>query len=140
MKNGVKLLVAFVVVAAVVITAVIVSGDNSESKTTKKTNTSSNSETDDTTAPATATITYTDDGFSPATLTVASGDTVKFINDTDSTIEPASAPHPIHTDNPQLNVGDIEPGESKTVKLTTTGTWSYHNHYNHDKQAQITVQ
>ena len=86
------------------------------------------------------TITYTEDGFSLSADTVKSGGTVKFVNDSEEEIEPMSNPHPIHTDNPELNVGDLESSASKTVKLTTKGTWGFHNHYDPDTGGTITVE
>jgi hypothetical protein len=50
-----------------------------------------------------------------------------------------SDPHPTHTDNPQLNQGDIAFGASKTFTLTTKGTWGFHNHHDATQHGTITV-
>lgn len=87
-----------------------------------------------------ATITYTDSGFSPATLTVKAGTTVTIINTSSQTIQFDSDPHPAHTDDPELNVGTIAPGESKTFKATTTGTFGFHNHLDPNATGTLVVQ
>ena len=74
------------------------------------------------------TIRLTSNGFSPATLTVTVDATVTITNDSNETVNFASDPHPTHTGNPFLNVGNIEPGGSKTVTIPKAGTFTYHNH------------
>ena len=138
MKNYAKIIVAVVVVAVIGLGAMLLSG--------KKTDQTSNTTSDtgaaesDQSAPAAATITYDSNGFSPSTVTISSGQAVKFMNNSDAEIEPSSSPHPVHTDNPELNIGDIEPGSSTTVTLTSKGTWGYHNHYQTDDRGEITVE
>lgn len=61
-------------------------------------------------------------------------------NDSSSALDFDSDPHPVHTDNPQLNAGPIEPGQSKTVTLTNKGTWGFHNHDAPSEHGTITVQ
>ena len=85
-------------------------------------------------------ITYTDSGFSPAQISVKVGDTVTFKNDPKSNIQVNSAPHPAHTQFPELNVGSIAAGESKTVTFTTAGIKKYHNHLNPSQNGQIVVE
>lgn len=87
-----------------------------------------------------ATINFTTDGFSPKTITVKSGDTIAIANNSGDTIQFNSNPHPLHTDNPELNVGTIPPGETMRVKLTAKGTWGYHNHLNVTQGGTIIVQ
>ena len=41
-----------------------------------------------------------------------------------------SDPHPVHTDDTELNVGHVEPGGSMTFTVNKTGTHGYHNHLN----------
>ena len=85
-------------------------------------------------------ITYTDSGFSPAEVSVKVGDTVTFKNDPKSNIQVNSAPHPAHTQFPEVNIGAIAPGESKSVKLTTAGTKKYHNHLSPGQNGTIVVE
>ncbi|OGD95101.1 hypothetical protein A3F02_03385 [Candidatus Curtissbacteria bacterium RIFCSPHIGHO2_12_FULL_38_9b] len=93
------------------------------------------------TAPVSANeITYTDSGFSPAQVTVKVGDTLTFTNNSSSAIQVNSAPHPAHTQFPELNIGTIAAGESKSVTFTTVGTKKYHNHLNPSQNGQIVVE
>ena len=87
-----------------------------------------------------ATITYTDNGFEPKQTTVKSGDTIRITNNSQSQLSLSSDPHPTHTIQPELNVGNVEPGQSKTFVLTKTGTWGYHNHENSAHTASVTVE
>ena len=85
-------------------------------------------------------ITYTDSGFSPAQVSVKAGDTVTFKNDSAANVQVNSAPHPAHTQFPELNVGSIAAGESKTVTFTTAGTKKYHNHLDASQSGTIVVE
>lgn len=87
-----------------------------------------------------ATITYTDNGFSGGTLTVKSGSQITVKNNAKNSLQFNSDPHPAHTDDPELNIGIIRPGESKTITLTKTGSHGYHNHLNEDEKGTIIVQ
>lgn len=95
-----------------------------------------------TTTPATAstTVKFDGNGFSPAMATVKSGSQITFENDSNQTIQVESDPHPTHTDNPQLNIGTIAPGASKSATLTTTGNWGYHDHLDPSLTGRVTVQ
>lgn len=88
-------------------------------------------------------IVYTDSGFSPSTLTVESGTKISWTNNSQTTIQVASNPHPTHTDNPELTNGSftlsVAPGTSVTVTVTKTGTWGYHNHLNPSAGGTIVV-
>jgi plastocyanin len=88
----------------------------------------------------TTTIIYSETGFSPSTLTVDAGTTVTIINNSPSGLDFASGPHPVHTDNPELNTGFIPSGESATVTLNTTGSWGFHNHIDETKTGRIVVE
>src|SRR5262249_34266943 len=114
-------------------------GKNANTDTSKTSSTTSQKSTRDDQQDA-ATITYTSDGFNPSSVTVASGSTIKIVNNSNDVIKPSSNPPPTHTDNPELNFSDIEPGQSATKVLTTKGTWGYHNHYQDDQHATIIVQ
>lgn len=88
----------------------------------------------------TVTLTYDANGFSPSSATVKAGGTVKIVNNSRSEIEFASNPHPTHTDNPELNTSDIEPGKDATITVNKKGTWGFHNHYDHTKGGTLTVE
>ena len=85
------------------------------------------------------TITYTDQGFIPSNLDVTAGTTITIRNQSSRSLDFASDDHPAHQDNSELNVGDIEPGQEKTMTLDTKGTWGYHNHDNENDEGRITV-
>lgn len=85
------------------------------------------------------TIVYTNSGFSPAMLTVAMGSTITIQNNSSVTLDFASDIHPSHLQNPELNVGIIEPGQSRSVTVSQQGTWGYHNHLNASDVGQIVV-
>lgn len=87
-----------------------------------------------------ATITYNSNGFSPASLTVKAGTTVTIKNDSSSLLQFDSNPHPQHTDDPDLNVGSVSPGQSKTFTVTQTGTHGYHNHLKSGDTGTIIVE
>jgi plastocyanin len=87
-----------------------------------------------------ATITYGDNGFSPSSTSIKSGQKVTFKNNASDNVQVDSNPHPVHTDDTDLNVGTISPGQSKTVTLTKTGSFGFHNHLNPAEQSQITIQ
>ncbi|HSW37679.1 MAG TPA: cupredoxin domain-containing protein [Candidatus Saccharimonadales bacterium] len=87
-----------------------------------------------------ATITYTDSGFTPALTTVKAGDTVKVVNNSSNPLQLDSNPHPAHTDEPELNVGEIDAGKSATFTITQKGTWGFHNHLQPGDTGKIEVQ
>ena len=86
-----------------------------------------------------STINFNGAEFEPNSLTVSSGNTITVKNASSSTIQFDSDPHPQHTDNTELNIGVIKPGESGTMTLTTKGTFGYHNHLNSAQKGTITV-
>jgi plastocyanin len=115
--------------------------DTVDTKTTQDTQQTQKPAQENTAQPTVAAvITYTDTGFSPSTKTVKSGDTVEIKNMATSSVQFDSDPHPAHTDNVELNVGIVSPGESKTFKVTTTGTFGFHNHIKASDKATITVE
>ncbi len=87
-----------------------------------------------------AELTYTNDGFTPATLTLKAGTKVKITNESASTLQFYSDPHPTHSEPSDLNLGTINRGESKTFTVTRTGTHGYHNHLNPGDTGTIIVQ
>lgn len=150
MRNASK--IATVIVIAIIILGggylILHKSSNSpapaaESSSTPAASHQTASDTQAATPPATtaaATITYTSKGFEPASTTVKSGDTVKIANTSDEAMSFNSDPHPTHTDNPQLNVGEVDAGQSKTVTLTTKGNWGFHNHFDPSERGRIVVQ
>lgn len=78
--------------------------------------------------------------FSPADLTVQTGTTVTIINTSSEELQMDSNPHPIHTDDTDLNVGLVSPGHSKTFVVHKKGTFGYHDHLDPNIQGTITIQ
>ncbi len=85
-------------------------------------------------------VSYDGSSFSPAQITVKAGQTVIFKNTSSVTVQVDSDPHPIHTDDTDLNVGTIAAGQSKTVTVNKTGSFSIHNHLNPSQKGSITIQ
>lgn len=85
-------------------------------------------------------ITYSNSGFSPKDITVKAGETIEVKNTSSRIVQFDSDPHPVHTDNRQLNIEFIDPGKSKTFSITNTGTWGFHNHIDASETGKITVQ
>jgi plastocyanin len=96
--------------------------------------------TPDSNKAAAATITYSDSGFSPSKTTVKSGDTVAIKNTSSSDMQFDSDPHPVHTDDEELNAGAVAPGQTVTFTVTTKGTFGFHNHLNPGDTGTIVVQ
>lgn len=95
-----------------------------------KPNSNGNGSSAGTTASVAATITFTDSGFSPSVTTVKAGSTVQVVNKSSQPLDFDSDPHPEHTDEPELNVGEVDPGQSKTFLVTRVGHWGFHDHLN----------
>lgn len=87
-----------------------------------------------------AKITYSDSGFSPSLTTVKSGDVVAVTNSSSSDLQMQSNPHPVHTDDIDLNVGVVKVGATKNFTVTKTGTFGFHNHLNPSDTARITIE
>lgn len=96
------------------------------------------------TSPATnsgtsSSIIFDGSQFSPATLTVKSGTKVTIKNTSSTDLQMDSNPHPVHTDDTDLNVGLVSAGQSKTFTVTKTGSFGYHDHLDPSIQGQITI-
>ncbi|MDB4978055.1 MAG: S-layer protein [Candidatus Peribacteria bacterium] len=102
---------------------------------------SSNSSADASSRAATgATVAYTDKGFSPGTIEVTAGSSVTFQNNSTKALLVASDPHPVHTDDLELNAqNSIKAGESVLLTLTKKGTFGFHNHFIPADRGTITI-
>ena len=78
-------------------------------------------------APA---VTFTGDGgFVPKRLDIEPGSQVRFVNDSDEDLWPASNIHPTHSILPELDAKrEIAPGKTWAFTFKTRGFWRYHNH------------
>jgi plastocyanin len=94
-------------------------------------------------APSSVTITITGAGVNPANAEVAVGGTVNVVNNDSSVHEMSSDPHPVHTDCPGLNIGLLQPNQSRASQaLTTARVCGMHDHLNPGTtslQGRITV-
>ncbi len=115
-------------------------GTNNQATNNSATTPSASTNQDNTQVPVAATITYDGNGFSPSTTTVKAGDTIAIKNTSSKTLEFDSDPHPVHTDDPELNVGVVAAGKTVTFKVETTGTHGVHNHLDSSQTATIVVQ
>ncbi len=88
--------------------------------------------------PKAAEVVFCDGKFTDAT--VKSGQTVTFTNASTEDIQVDSDPHPVHTDEPELNVGLISPNQSQTAIVTKSGVWGFHNHLSSSERGTLTVQ
>ena len=113
---------------------------NKSSSTTDGASPQTSASSETTTQTGASTITYSDKGFSPSNITVKAGDLVSVTNNSSSSLQFASDPHPQHTDNKDLNVGVIKKGQSMTFRASKIGTFGFHNHYQAGDTGMITVQ
>ena len=73
------------------------------------------------------TLTYTGTGFEPNLNAIKVGGQVRVRNRSVRLLDFASDPYPTQIDEPELNIGTLKPGDSKTFFVTQKGTWGYHN-------------
>lgn len=157
MSNGKKIAIT-VIILAVVGAGVYVAMSGKDDSSSKSNSSQTSSNSTDTSANSSdsssssssdsasdasevaATITYSDSGFSGGTVTVKAGDTVAVKNTSSSELSFNSDPHPAHTDDPDLNVGVVASGETKTFTVTQTGTYGFHNHFNPSDKGKITIE
>lgn len=141
-KSG-KVIIAVVLVAVLAGGAIWIGNSRKDSgkssETSQNPNSSSNTSSSDNEQVA-ATITFNGSDFTLSKDTIKSGDKVKVVNNSQTDLEFDSDPHPVHTDNKELNIDMVAPGESKTFTITKTGTWGFHNHLNASQRGSITVE
>ncbi|HET9722065.1 MAG TPA: cupredoxin domain-containing protein [Candidatus Saccharimonadales bacterium] len=142
----VKIIVAIVVIAAIIggFFAVHKSSNgglysNSANNTAQSPPQNSQS-ANTSTQSAAATITFDGNGFSPQKVTVKSGDSVAIKNISSQTMQFDSDPHPIHTDDTDLNAGVVNPGQTISFTVHKTGTFGYHDHLDPSLTGTIVIQ
>lgn len=132
-----KIIIVVIILLAIGLIGYLALQKQTPSNSTSTTTTNSSSTNSQTAASV---IKYTSSGFSPSSITIKSGQSVTFENDSSSLLQVDSNPHPIHTDNTELNIGSIAVGQQQSVVLTKTGSWGYHNHLNPTDTGTIIVQ
>jgi plastocyanin len=91
--------------------------------------------------PKTVTVEITENGFSPSTVTINSGDTVRFVNVDTSLHQPASNPHPIHTNVRGFDARrGLQQGETYEFTFTEVGEVGYHCHLHPSMMGTIIVE
>lgn len=86
-----------------------------------------------------ATITFTDSGFSPSTLTVKPGTRVTVVNSSSRSVQFSSDDHPTHTEDPEINMDVLAPGERGSFTVKTVGTHGFHDHLDDSKVGTLVV-
>lgn len=140
MNKSVKIIIALVLVAVLAGAVVMLSKKDSTTKADDHTSHTHSTSTSDAQNDVAMIITYDGKGFSESTSSIKVGQSVKVVNSSDVDLAFDSDPHPVHTDNTELNAGAIAPGESKTFTIDKKGTWGYHNHLNASQHGEITVE
>ena len=94
--------------------------------------------------PVGATITITPGGLAPKAVTVTTGQSVTIVNNNTRSHDIASDPHLVHTDCPALNLGRVNPGQSRTSSaFAAARTCGFHDHDDPENDAwkgQVVVQ
>jgi len=79
----------------------------------------------------TSTITITSAGVDNKNVAIAVGTKVTFVNNDTRSHEMSSNPHPVHTECPELNIGQLLPGQRRESQaLGTARTCGFHDHEN----------
>lgn len=78
--------------------------------------------------------------FTPSTVNIKVNDWVFFKNQSNTEFWPASAPHPAHTDYPELDAKMAIPaGGQYKFQFTKVGSWGFHDHLNPRAFGKINV-
>ena len=85
-------------------------------------------------------VTISSTGFLPKSITIKAGESVTWTNNDSANHTVNSDPHPTHTLYPFLNLGLIKPGAEKSVTVSETGSYTYHDHLNPSLTGSITVE
>lgn len=84
-------------------------------------------------------ILFTDEGFSPKEYTVRANQKVTVKNDSSVQLQFSSDDHPTHTEQPELNLPVLQPGEEASFTPTRVGNWGFHDHINDQYTGSLTV-
>lgn len=123
-----KLLIGLILLLVIIIGVSVYFMTRPTVSTPSNTKTPTSQSSSDQPSTATMTIVYTNNGFSPVEVTVKKDSTIHISNQSNSPLQFSSADHPTHLKNGELNMGTLQSGEEGEIKVTTVGTWGYHNH------------
>lgn len=147
MRNLIIIILVVIVLALGAYFLLRGSSDQNESSTqtvTTSPSTSSAQQSSDQQGQTAVDITFDGNGFSPSSATVKSGGQLTWINNSSVDIEIGANPHPLHTGSREVSGGEfvlkLAPGEKKTIALTKTGTFGYHNHKSSSQGGSVTVE
>lgn len=136
-KLAIGAIIALVLFGAIAIVGINSQNSQTDGSTSTNTQPNLNAIQEDDVA---ATITYTGKGFEPNLSTIAEHSYIRVRNRSVRTLNFVSNPYLERTDNPELNAGEIAPGESKRVYLSQKGRWGYHNALDPSESGTIIVQ
>ncbi len=123
------------ILGAIGLSAIVLSGCNVKKAATGSQNQSSSSAVSD----SAVVVNYGADGFEKS-VNAKVGQQIAFKNSSTGNVQVDSDPHPTHTLYPELNLGVIAAGQSKSVSFSKAGTYTYHNHLNPSQKGTIIVQ
>lgn len=87
-----------------------------------------------------ATVVFQNGQFTPKTVTIKAGQSVSFINMSDSQIQVASDPHPTHTNLKGFQSNNLDKDDAYLFIFSKAGTWGYHDHLNPSNTGTVIVQ
>ncbi len=125
---------------------------NPATTTDNATTTGTTTDTGASAAPMSVTVVYGSQGFTPATVTIAKGGSVKWVNESGSSMWVATDEHPSHIvyagTTRQQHCPDASgeafdqcaPGNDYSFTFSKTGLWQYHDHMNAARGGTVVVQ
>lgn len=85
-------------------------------------------------------VKYTNAGFAPAALEIKAGETVTFVNESETNMWVASAIHPTHELLPAFDQKTGTPkGSVYSFTFNNPGVWKFHDHLNPGAKGSVTV-
>lgn len=137
--NTVKkaLIIIIILLTLVAIIGFIIAKNSQENSSNEKVNLNPSAKI---TPTEIVTITLTENGFDPNEISITPNTKVVWINNSGQFATVDSNPHPIHTENSEMNLGEFGDGEKLELIFPKTGEFNFHNHYNSEQGGRVTVQ
>ncbi|HEY1085205.1 MAG TPA: cupredoxin domain-containing protein [Candidatus Saccharimonadales bacterium] len=139
-NNAVAWIVGVVVVLALGGVVAYALTMNKDDKTDQTVGTTDTQETSKNEKPVEEEASKTDDviirftgkgtGFEPNSYDVKKGQKVTVKNESNQPVQFSSDDHPAHTDETELNLPVLQPGESASFTPSRVGEWGFHDHLN----------
>jgi hypothetical protein len=139
--TGTTKLVLGIVVGLFLVGVIAVVGLNSQKKTDSSSTAQNSSSSQNTVQEkdVATTIIYTDQGFQPNLYTIDANNYIRVRNNSNRSLQFMSDPVEINSDELELNLGVINPGDNVKVYISQKGTWGYHNALNANDIGQLIV-